>query len=272
MNIDRSPRDHQADGYLFGGNEPSERQRLQAQCELWDPFTFRKLADTGVAPGWHCLEVGAGTGSVAAWLVDRVRPTGRVVATDIDTRWLAPLATTNLEVRHHDLARHPLEPNGFDLIHLRLVLEHMPQRDALLPKLVHALRPGGWLVVEDYDIRTLAYTDPSKAAWAAVNRAVVSVCQSAGSDLVCGSRLLRLLQSAGVRDVTAEGSVRSMDVRDLAPVYRAALTPLVEPLLRSGKLTAEELQEVLDDFDHHSQPPAAYTPILVSAAGRRPSI
>jgi SAM-dependent methyltransferase len=258
---------------LAGGGH-SDRRRLEAQSRLWDPFTFRTLAATGVGPGWHCLEVGAGTGTVATWLVDRVGPGGRVVATDIETRWLAPLATTNLEVRHHDVADHPLEADGYDLIHLRLVLEHLPQREAVAGKLVRALRPGGWLVVEDYDLRTIAFTDPPSRAWQEVNRAVLGVFAAAGSDGVCGSRLLRMLQSAGLTDVVAEGCVRSMDVRALAPVFRTALAALADQLADADAdaVTAAALAEVLADFDRTPDPPAAYTPILVAATGRRPPV
>ena len=42
----------------------------------------------GLGPGWRCLEVGAGSGSVARWLAAKVGPEGSVLATDIDTRWV----------------------------------------------------------------------------------------------------------------------------------------------------------------------------------------
>jgi ubiquinone/menaquinone biosynthesis C-methylase UbiE len=56
--------------------------------ELFDPVTVRRLERVGVAPGWQALEVGAGRGSIASWLADRVGEEGRVVATDIDTNLL----------------------------------------------------------------------------------------------------------------------------------------------------------------------------------------
>jgi hypothetical protein len=41
-------------GYIFETTNPAERQRLDAHAQLWDPFTFRKLAETGVGDGWRC--------------------------------------------------------------------------------------------------------------------------------------------------------------------------------------------------------------------------
>ncbi len=159
--------------YVFDTMEATERERLEAQAALWDPFTFRQLEQTGISQGWCCLEIGAGTGSVAFWLVDRVGPNGHVVATDIETHWLAP--STNLEVRHHNVVDDPVDRSGYDLVHARLVLEHLPQRRTVLAKLVEGLRPGGWLVVEDYDLRTISVTDPPRGAWSAVASAVVPV-------------------------------------------------------------------------------------------------
>ena len=46
------------------------------------------------------------------------------------------------------------EPPGetFDLVHARLVLARIADRDEALRRMVQALRPGGWLVVEEIDV------------------------------------------------------------------------------------------------------------------------
>lgn len=62
-----------------------ERIRLQLLQQSLDSLTIQRLAQLGVQPGWHCLEVGAGVGSIAHWLAQQVGPQGSVVATDIDT-------------------------------------------------------------------------------------------------------------------------------------------------------------------------------------------
>jgi ubiquinone/menaquinone biosynthesis C-methylase UbiE len=95
-----------------------------------------------VAEGWHCLEVGAGGGSIATWLCDRVGAAGHVVATDIDPRFLDAVGSPNLEVRRHDIASDPLPEAAFDLVHTRLVLVHLPEREAALRRIVRALKPG----------------------------------------------------------------------------------------------------------------------------------
>jgi hypothetical protein len=62
---------------------------------------------------------------MAAWMAGQVGPTGRVVATDIDTRYLQKLDLPNLEVREHDILGDPLDelgPGSFDLVCSRLAL------------------------------------------------------------------------------------------------------------------------------------------------------
>ncbi|ADP81476.1 class I SAM-dependent methyltransferase [Pseudofrankia inefficax] len=134
---------------VLGGPEAAERARLAAMATVCDPTTIRVLDELGVAAGWRCLEVGAGGGSIAAWLAGRVAATGQVVATDIDTGHLTGLTAECLTVLRHDITRDP-PPDGapFDLIHARFVLEHLPERDKVLDRLVTWLRPGGTIVIE----------------------------------------------------------------------------------------------------------------------------
>jgi SAM-dependent methyltransferase len=124
-----------------------ERDRLLAMAEVADRTTVRVLQDLAIATDWHCLEVGAGAGTIAMWLAEQVT-NGSVLATDIDTRWLEENTAPTLRVAEHDIVRDPLPASAFDLVHARFVLEHLPERDAVLAKLCRSLRPGGRLVVE----------------------------------------------------------------------------------------------------------------------------
>ncbi len=129
--------------------EDFERKRLALLTHIAVPITTRRLTDLGVGPGCCCLDVGAGDGSVARWLADRVGPEGRVVATDLNPRFLGGHELPNLEVRRHNLLEDELEVAHYDLVHCRAVLQHL--RDPLrgLRRLFDAVRPGGWLLVEE---------------------------------------------------------------------------------------------------------------------------
>src|SRR3712207_2281029 len=111
--------------YVFDNAWQQARDRLAGLEQAFDPGTIRHLAARGVGPGWHCLEVGAGGGSIADWLCRQVGSSGRVVATDLDTRFLEALAYPQLESRRHDIVTDELEEGAFDLIHVRLLLHHL---------------------------------------------------------------------------------------------------------------------------------------------------
>jgi SAM-dependent methyltransferase len=250
--------------YFFDTAEREERRRLEAQTSLWDPFTFRRLEEIGVGEGWRCLEVGGGTGSVAAWLRERA---GVVVATDVETRWLEPLA--GVEVRRHDVVADPLEEAAYDLIHVRLVLMHLPERDAVLAKLVGALRPGGWLVVDDYDLGVIGTAHPPNAAWLAVARASSDVLESVGADAAYGGRLPTALRSAGLADVQAEGQVLLLRPPELAPLLVPMLERMRAPMLAAGAVSAADYEEVMRELADAQSPLSVFSPIMVSARGRR---
>ena len=125
--------------------------RFTAFAALFDPSTFRHLDGLGVAPGWRCWEVGAGGTSVVQHLSERVGPGGHVLATDINLSWAGVATSPNIEILEHDVAADPPPEGTFDLVHARLVLVHVPERDAALANMASALRPGGVLLVEDAD-------------------------------------------------------------------------------------------------------------------------
>ncbi|WP_045878774.1 class I SAM-dependent methyltransferase [Pseudofrankia sp. DC12] len=134
---------------VLGGPEAAERARLGAMATVCDPTSVRVLDELGVAAGWRCLEVGAGSGSIAVWLAERVAAAGQVVATDIDTGHLTDLTVPHLTVLRHDITRDPApDAAPFDLIHARFVLEHLPEREGVLDRLASWLRPGGLIVIE----------------------------------------------------------------------------------------------------------------------------
>src|SRR4051812_42544915 len=106
-------------GYALDPAWHAERDRLDSLTSLYDARTLQLCERLGLAAGWHCLDAGAGTGSLATALAERVGPTGSVTALDSDTRFLAPLASERLKVVEADLADGGLPVGRFDLVHAR---------------------------------------------------------------------------------------------------------------------------------------------------------
>src|SRR5688572_25531187 len=134
--------------YILG---TEERRRLELLEQCLDPMTTRSLDAIGVQPGWRCLEVGGGGGSVTRMLCERVGPAGRVAAVDLDTRFLEEIQDQNLDVYRQDIVADGLPGDAYDLIHARLLLMHLPTREKVLEQMAATLRPGGWLLIEEMD-------------------------------------------------------------------------------------------------------------------------
>ena len=92
--------------------DAAERARLALWEHSEDARTRRHLAALGLQPGWQCLEVGAGQGSIVCWLATQVGHQGRVVATDINPRFLTALQLPNVEVRRTVSVPNPWKPAG----------------------------------------------------------------------------------------------------------------------------------------------------------------
>lgn len=254
-------------GYVYDNAWAQAGRRLRLLEETYDPGTFRRLTALGVGPGWSCLELGAGAGSVARWLCERVGPEGRVVAVDIDTRLLSGIEANNLEVHRCDVTADPLPGQGFDLVHVRAVLMHLPERESVLPALVDALRPGGWLLVEegDYYPVTAIAAGPYQAAWAAVNEALEREGRAAG----WARCLPALLDGQGLDGVESESDV---------PMFRGG-SPTAELVWMTWEQGLERAVLAEDDREHvrHARAeladPRRWFPMaaVVAAWGRRPA-
>lgn len=264
------------DSYAFDADWEKERDRLRALEAVFDKATTRRLADLGVRAGWRCLEVGCGAGGVALWLARRVGGTGRVLATDLDTRFVAGHGQLNLEVQTHDITADAIEPGSFDLAHTRNVLAHLPDRRRALDRMITAVRPGGWILVEDTDmgqdmISALSrYVDPAEHASLVqqIYRALQAAFTALGADASIGPHLAGWLAEAGLERVGAEthGPVAAGGREYWA---RGSIEQLADRLVKTGMVTAGDVQRYLV---FAADPAFLYpTPILVSAWGQRPA-
>lgn len=256
------------------GHERDRQQLLRGHhntlSALLDANTFRHLDRLGITAGWRCWEVGAGAATVPTWLAQHVGPAGHVLATDIDVTFLQSPGNLPYEVRRHDIATDPAPPEAFDLVHARLVLEHIPRRDAALHTMTHTLRPGGWLLIESADpqLQPLACPDEVGPAQKLANR-LLQACwtlQARRTDLGYGRTLPRRLRSAGLVDVAAEVCL-SLAGPAPARLHRTMIERARERLIASGMATTEDLEQHLADIKEGRLGLAVFP--VVSAWGRK---
>lgn len=255
--------------YVFSNERQQGRERLESAEMLLDPGTIRHLQALGVAEGWRCLEAGAGAGSIARWLAHRVGAAGRVLATDLDIGLLEPLAGPNLLVRRHDLVRDPLDAGAFDLVHVRLVLEHLPERELVLGRLTQALAPGGWLLVEALDYASAVPVSALGAALHAHTQATrLRLMAEAGLDPAYGRVVPAALGALGLSEVGAEGRAYLMEGGSPgARWFRLSLQQLRGRLVGPDKLSDGEVDRMLALFEDPAW--SALSPLTIATWGRR---
>ncbi|HEV7862453.1 MAG TPA: methyltransferase domain-containing protein [Acidimicrobiia bacterium] len=257
--------------YLLDNRQNEAGDRFEALAAVYDPMTIGHFDLLGVGPGWRCLEVGAGGGSIVRHLSDRVGPTGRVLATDLEPRFLDPLTDLeNVDVVRHDIVVDPLPEAEFDLVHARLVLVHVPERLTALHRLVQSLRPGGWLLIEDGDGVLTGHSclDPRTDDEHLANRmrsGLMELLAQRGVDFTFARSLFRLLEGEGLLDVAGDGYVAFSDT--VRTLERANILQLREMYIESGIVTDAEVDRFLAWLDEPR--PALAAPFLLSAWGRR---
>jgi ubiquinone/menaquinone biosynthesis C-methylase UbiE len=252
--------------YVLDNSWQKTRRRLELLEGALDRVTFRRLQALGVGAGWRCLEIGAGAGSVCAWLASEVGKSGRVTATDLDTSFIEPLAGPNLSVLRHNVVADELPETAFDLIHARWVLMHIAQRDKVLPRLVAALKPGGWLVLEDPDDYPTAATAPGPCARAW--EATAQVFEELGAQVRWARGLPTYLQQQGLDEIGAETAVQLFaGASPLAEFWQLTWLQLQERML-AAKLREQELADAMAQLADPKQ--WFYGAATVTAWGRKP--
>jgi SAM-dependent methyltransferase len=260
-----------ASNYVFDDAWLEERSRLGSLEAVLDPGTIRHLEALGVGPGWTCLEVGAGAGSIASWLCERVGADGHVLACDLQTKFLENLGRPNLEVRCCDVVTDALPADRFDLAHVRWTLHWPPGRRDAIASMISALRPRGWLLAEEPDFVTLYHACETEVVARVVTKAIrLLETDSGGMDSEYGRKLPGDLIDLGLVDVETEGRVhhiRGGSPRSGATWLRFTVEKVADRLLASDSVTAAELDDALGLLEDPAF--ATYGPMTLTAWGRR---
>jgi SAM-dependent methyltransferase len=258
--------------YVFDNVAGAAVLRMASLAASFDAVTWRRLADVGVGAGWRCLEVGAGGGSVARWLAERVGPTGSVLATDINTRLIGDVPS-NMDVAVHDIVADDLPDNEFDLVHARLVLIHLARRVEALERILRALKPGGYLVLDEFDCTWLpVLSSPDvggPALFAKIVDAVHALLTEAGVDLRWGLHAYDAMRSAGFVELGYAGWSQlwvggSLGIR----VLEANVHETGERLLARGLVDTAEIEAFLKLVADPEFAVSSYP--LLSTWGRKP--
>jgi len=261
------------------GSDEAELARLDAQAEFLREPTRVLLEASGMRPGMRVLDLGTGLGHVAAAVADVVGPAGEVVGLDIDPRTLAVARTRagprpQMHFVDGDVSRWR-DDRPFDAVVGRLILFHLPDPVAVLRHHLQALRPGGRVVMLDYDLGGIR-TEPSDPFTDDMRGLVLAAFRAVGADPTIGSRLQEIVTEAGFEDVTGFAITRYLASHDsrgtalLSGVIRSLAPVMVaHGLTTDAELDLDTLPVRLAD-SLRSTGSVMVPPVLAGAWGRRP--
>ena len=238
--------------YVITGYDDTERCRLENLAGLLDPFTFHHLQQIGIKPGWRCIEIGAGLGTVSRWIAEQLGDDGEVLCTDLQTDFISDIDHPLIRTEKLDIAQPLPGSDQFDLAVARAVHHHIPDRDAAARSLANTVRPGGHILYVEPDLHP-AFCD-DHPVWKRLWEAIFQWGERLDIDYYTGRRVAAQLASIGMDIVSVRGetvlfngSEASNPARDL---YRMTLDVVLPQLLDKGfisKADGEEAYSLLDN-------------------------
>ncbi|MET8126378.1 class I SAM-dependent methyltransferase [Streptomyces sp. NPDC005231] len=252
---------------VFRPEQPGERDRIDLGALAYDDITMARLRSLGAGPGWNCLDVGAGTGTVARRLLHEAG-VATVLAVDRDVRFLTAHPFPGLDVLEADISAPGFAPGRFQLVHARFVLMHLPSWHRLIAGLGELLTPGGVLVLSDaVDLTTATapttpYTRVMQAMWQGLRDTI-------GTDVSWVLEYPHLLRAAGLASVAAEIRVPPLVPRSpISRFWARSWDRAREAILDTGLVDDATVDAAIRYLD--SPDCAALSPGMITAWGWRP--
>ncbi|MFY1632335.1 class I SAM-dependent methyltransferase [Solwaraspora sp. WMMB335] len=244
--------------YLFGDTPPDTRSdnamMLDALAGMLDPFSRRQLRRIGIRPDARCLVVAVGASCIAATLAEMAAH-GEVTATDID---LAPCRRhPRVRLVRHNIVTDPLPDDGFDLIHIRLLLAHLPadQRSAVLARLVDTLTPGGLLIVEEFEptwrtsVLSAPNLDHADRLFATYHQAFGTALTTSGNDPAWGRRAHHAMRGLGLH-VETTGHTGTWTGGQAGCLLPYATAGVIRDRLATAGMTVDDIDAFRDLLLH----------------------
>jgi len=269
----------QSQSYPLGGTQ-TERDRLLAQAQQYEPSANWLLDQIAIQPGWRTVDIGCGPIGILNLLSQRVGPRGSVVGLEREQRFveiaraeIAKRGLGNVTMIQADALNPGLEKASFDFVHERLVMINLSAREAFLSEMLSLLRPGGIVALEDVD-NVSWLCQPAHPSWDVLLNAFHTVFHAGGGDGFVGRRLPVLLRAAGTQHIQTRVTVETPQLGDYRRTHLIALIDSVrDKIIAKGLLKETELNEHREALARHLNDPTTTVidKLLVQCWGQKSS-
>ncbi|MBW8879624.1 MAG: methyltransferase domain-containing protein [Acidobacteria bacterium] len=263
------------------GRTSQEYQRLRSQARVWEPVTRRLLGRLELRAGMSCLDVGCGPGEVMRVLGEIAGPTGRVAGLDVDgnlgrealgvLQATTPCRFTFTDGNVETLEEIPGAP--FDVTYARITLVHVRDPIAVLRKMYAWTKPGGYIVVQEYDNCSLTVY-PEWPGMVELEKVLGGVYAKAGRDQFLGRKLPTCFDEAGIGP--PDGSEVASELGPFSqygPMCKAVYSSLLPIALKTGITSGADSEAYFREVEK-ALSESKYTvlfPLLVGVWKRKPA-
>lgn len=261
------------------GTDDAELQRLRRQQATWARETTVWIDRLRLGEGDRVVDAGCGPGFVVPELLARVGGSGRVLAVDGEERYLADLRTRLAREPQSPVAVHHARLESFepelqvDGVFARWVLTFPPEPGAIVERMASWLKPGGRLVLVDYNHEGISLYPDSPGFRRVVHQLRAWFAERGGDAFVAG-RIPHFVHGAGLELESLEPTVRcggpGGSIWSWAEEFFLHHSGVMED---EGWLTGSERAAFVEEWQARRKDPNArfYTPIQVCATARKPS-
>src|SRR5262249_12852436 len=129
-----------------------------------------------------------------------------------------------------------------------------PERELALQRILASLKPGGWIVLEEYDTLSVfpdSGVNPGEEE-VPILCACYQVLNAHGVDLLYGRRLPLRLLANGLVNVGAEASLSLWKGQSPGTtLFKINFEDLADSIIRSGLISQDQFDAALQRFDEH---------------------
>ncbi len=257
----------------FAANLPAEIRRLDAQVDLFWHAEKPLLIRHGLSDGMAVLDCGCGPGRLLELFASefgQLSLTGLEIDPILVDACRSRFANTEHKVEvHQGSAENPgLEASRFDLIVMRLVLEHVPDPVAALRSLGGLLKPAGRIVIIANDFEFHLRTSPSVDELDPLYQAYCASRRQDGGDPCIGRRLPVLFSQAGLIVEGFDMEVSHSKLVGDQAFFQAEGVGIPAQLVESGFLDQQVFENMIRSWKEMLKDPnhSIMRPLFVGAA------
>ena len=231
--------------YTFDNSTRDARDQVRLLAEILDPHTVAVLDELALPVGARCADLGAGAGTVATWLAEHTGPDGQVVVIDLQPQHVP--AHPRITICQHDVSTTELEPDSFDLIHARLLLMHLGEREQILHRLVSALKPGAPLVISEWatdHLEDMWIDGPEqvRTLFQVFLNLFIHIAEGNGMDSTWARRVPAVMAQAGLTGIRSDTYNRAWTGGQPGMLLHASNSRQLHQALVDAGMTAEQLE------------------------------